>query len=164
VLKGLHDAILYLKGNKKLDDKQKQIFDIVALNSDTFDVSSDDKNPICNSFLSLDGKEFSYIDTDYSSKENIRLNESIFLSRAIGLRSSGFRVVNNNFYNVVTRDTNNDLLTREDVYAVCGLESVLAPTTSQQILAYLGLVPGNLRYSGSDEEDGNTEGGNPVEP
>lgn len=164
VLKGLYDASVFLKSNKNYGG---QLFDVVPLNSEEFkSVTSDLNNPLCNGFLSLDGKQFHFIDVNYSSRENIRFNESIFLTRAIGLRSSGLTVVENNFYNVVQRDPSYDRLVKDDVYAILGLESVLSPYSMQQIQHYLGIITKypNKEKDGEEGDKSGTDGGTPTEP
>lgn len=142
VLKGLFNAKSYLDTNlKDVSGVRKSLFEIDYLNTTSFDkVFAEANNPIVNSFLSEDGKSFYFIQpTQDSVPESLRNNETVFLARAVGIRSTQLSISNNNMYTVVNRNNVSDPFTRDEVYAVTGLKSELVPYSMDQIKMYLGI-------------------------
>lgn len=140
ILQGLLNAKRYLD-NSKSGNQSEQLYDIKQLGDSSVNAFTlNDSNPILNSFLSSDGNKFFFINpVSVSGPGKLRFNESLYLSRAIGLRRDQLEFNGNTFYSVVPRNTISDPLTREEVYAVTGLKSEIIPYGSEQINAYLGI-------------------------
>lgn len=101
-------------------------------------MTNQESNPILNSHLSEDLEKFYFINPVSNSGPNkMRFNESLFISRAIGIVSNQLEVDDNTFYNVAKRDPVGDYLTKEEVYAVCGLKTDTIPLSMEQIQTYL---------------------------
>lgn len=139
ILKGLHSAKLYLEGRRN-SGTPKELFSMVEMNDVRIEAFVNvGTNPIWNSFLGKDGKEFFFVlPQKDSTPEALRFNESLHIGRAVGMVSEQLNYGGNNFYNVAPRNTLNDFMTREEVYAITGLKSNIVPYTLEQIEQYLG--------------------------
>lgn len=139
ILKGLNNAKEFLKSKSKNGDSS--LFEIIPMNSSDIDkFLIEDSNPVINSFLSKDGKKFFFIlPYDKSSNDALRFNESLFLSRALGITSTQLYEGDNPFYKVANRDNLSDPFAREEVYAVTGLKSEIVPLSQARISEYLGI-------------------------
>lgn len=151
ILNGLQAGLLYL--NTRRENSSKNLFYMAELNDQTISqMTSPMSNPMLNSHLSLDGNKFYFINpVSVSGPGKMRFNESLYLSRAIGLCSDQLTIESNDFYNVADRDYYSDFLTREEVYAITGIKSEIVPYSWDQILVYLGIdtykLENNLQIS-----------------
>jgi hypothetical protein len=122
-----------------------------------------------NSFLSPDSDKFYFIFPQNQANDNsIEWNESIFLARAIGVRSDSYCYEDNQYYVSVDREIVGDKLTRFDVYAITGLKTEALPLSPEQIDDLLdfrsdGSIPQN-RTSVTDFVNGKGNGGNVKNP
>jgi hypothetical protein len=139
ILKGLHSAKLYLEGRRN-SGTPKELFSMVELNDVRIEAFVKvETNPIWNSFLNKDGSKFFFVlPQKDSTPEALRFNESLHLGRAVGMVSEQLQYSENNFYNVAPRNSLNDFMTREEVYAITGLKSNIVPYSYEQMEQYLG--------------------------
>jgi hypothetical protein len=139
ILKGLHSAKLYLEGRRN-SGTPKELFSMVELNDVRIEAFVKvETNPIWNSFLNKDGSKFFFVlPQKDSTPEALRFNESLHLGRAVGMVSEQLQYNENNFYNVAPRNSLNDFMTREEVYAITGLKSNIVPYSYEQMEQYLG--------------------------
>jgi hypothetical protein len=113
---------------------------------------TEESNPILNSFLSKDHSSFSFIlPTNESGPNALTFNESVFLSRAIGLTSDGISVNGSKIYNTVKRAVSSDRFIRDEVYSVTGLKTERVPYSLDQIMNY-------ARSSYQQDKDDNVKG------
>lgn len=141
ILQGLYYSKEYLDSKTSNKEGKNSLYEIHELNSTKIETfTSGDNNPIANSFLSENGDKFFFIIPPNESKpQALRYNASIFLPRAVGLRSSQLIVEENNFYKVAKREISSDIFTRDEMFSVTGLKSEIIPYSLNQIKEYLGI-------------------------
>lgn len=145
ILTGLYNDKVYLTSRtagKNSKNNMDNVFEITHLNDDKLlSFLSHDSNPIGNSFLNKDRTQFLFnMPYDKSGPEALRFNESIFLTRALGFVGSNFAYRGNSFYTNVPRSTQQDFLTREEVYAVTGIKTNSTARTEDEMKFYLKVV------------------------
>jgi hypothetical protein len=103
---------------------------------------SRDSNPSLNSYLNNDGLKFFFIlPTENSNVNSLRSNESLFVSRAIGLRNDDkVDHLDNHLNMMVRRNPTNDKFTKEEVYSITGLRSEIEPNDVTNIFEYLSFI------------------------
>lgn len=133
-------------------------FEMDLLNSSKISAwTAQDSNPLCNSFLSSDGKKFYYImPTEKSSYKAMKFNESIFMSRALGFTSTQVTINGNNLYYVADRVRHADVFTKEEVHAITGMRTELVPFSKERISDYLEINNNDKIH----DSDGNLIEGN----
>lgn len=137
ILNGLSHASEFMRGKFK---EKGDLYQMVKMHDPLIkNFLNEDSNPITNSFLNKKGDKFYFTSLTGETKRSLRFNESMFITRSIGLTSDDFKYKGNSFYNVSSRDQRSDVFTREDVYSVTGLRSELVPYSMSQIKEYLGI-------------------------
>lgn len=140
ILRGLKSGLTYLNSRKEIENSKDLFFTVNLDDQNISGMTNPMSNPILNSHLSEDCRKFYFINpVSVSGPGKMRFNESLYISRAIGMRSDQLTLESNNFYNVAVRDYTSDFLTREEVYAITGIKSEIVPYSWQQILNYLGI-------------------------
>jgi hypothetical protein len=171
-LEGLYDEMVNFKNNRDyLDSDKDAMYEMTTLTNDSIldQILKEKSNPILNSFLSPDSDKFYFIFPQNQANDNsIEWNESIFLARAIGVRSDSYCYEDNQYYVSVDREIVGDKLTRFDVYAITGLKTEALPLSPEQIDDLLdfrsdGSIPQN-RTSVTDFVNGKGNGGNVKNP
>lgn len=161
IMQGLYYAKEYLASKAKDREGNNNLFEIHELNSTKIEsFTSGEVNPIANSFLNDDGDKFYFVLPPNESKpQALRFNASVFLPRAIGLRSNQLILEDNNFYKVARRDTSSDIFTRDEVFSITGLKSEIIPDSRNQIMEYLGINSFKLERESLIEEQRRRSGG-----
>jgi hypothetical protein len=143
ILKGLYDALTYL--NSKRDNSDKNLFQMNKINdSQIVQFLSPESNPLFNGHLNKTGDKYFFIlPKDGVVNDNLHFNESMFLTRAVDLRSSQL-VTSQNPYYIFANRIQIDFMIREDVYAVTGLESNMMPYGENQVMDYCNVSTDEL--------------------
>lgn len=138
---GLANGKIYMEGNRNSRfSSSNPLFEMKSYNDDTIKKTlSEQSFPFANSFLNENKDKFYFILQTVNSKPHaLRYNESVFVSRAIGLSSKGnLSTEGNNYYNEVLRDVTYDPFTKDDVYSITGLKSEMSPLSATEIRKYL---------------------------
>jgi len=141
-LNGLYSEMTNIMSDKNVSQSTKDLmFEMTNLTNDSFmdQIVKESANPILNSYLSEDGKEFSFVNPPEISGDNsIKFNESVFLARAIGIRADELLIDSNQVYTKVPRNIDIDTMTRFEVHAITGIKSDLVPNTKEEMDRYLG--------------------------
>lgn len=141
ILQGLYYSKEYLDSKMSNREGKNSLYEIYELNSTKIEAfTSGDNNPVANSFLNEEGNKFFFVIPPNESKpQALRHNASVFLPRAVGLRSSQLVLEENNFYKVAKREDSSDIFTRDEMYSITGLKSEIIPYSLEQIEEYLGI-------------------------
>lgn len=147
VLKGLYNLktqkMTQSKSNngRGSSDRLSNLYYINNMNDDSIkSILIGDSNPLLNSFFSKDGLKFYFImPIDKSVPEALRFNESLFISRAIGLTGNQHEIGGNNVYTVANVNQDVDRLIREDLYSVTGIKTEQVYLSMDQIKYYLDI-------------------------
>jgi hypothetical protein len=140
ILKGLYLGREYLA--TRTQNPIKDLFEMVVLSEETANTwINRDSNPIINSYLNNAGDKFFFIlPTEVSNSKSFRSNESLFVSRAIGIRNdSSLTHLGNTLNTIAPRRFLDDRFTKEEVYAVTGLRSEIEPKDCAHIYDYLSV-------------------------
>lgn len=150
ILRGLYYGKQYLigknrNGKGKSRSQNHDFYEMVKTNDEKIaNMISDDSNPLMNSFLNKLGNKFYFLmPIENSVPSALRYNESVFISRGIGFRSTQVVQFENPFYNVVDRQITGDPFTREELYSITGIKTEMVPYTMEEIINYLGIKPGD---------------------
>lgn len=139
ILEGLYTGKVYLDGNKT--NGGGSLFEIIKMNDIKMNsFFLDESFPFMNSFISKDNKKFYFILPNHNSKNlSMRFNESIYISRALGLRCDGLIYRDNQLYRKANKDDLSDFNIREEVFSITGLRTDIVPYSQSQIKEYLGI-------------------------
>lgn len=154
ILSALSDAKVYM--DTKRNATAKGLFEIVPMNDDKIPAFLlSDANPLANSFLNKERDKYYFIlPSNDSSSEVLRHNESMFITRALGLISQQYYLSGNPLYRIAERRENEDPMTCNEMYSVTGLKSDLTPYGHIEVLKYLGInTLGSLSTMGGNNPD-----------
>ncbi len=141
ILRGLYNAKLYMDTAPGKNASNSSLFDMKMMNDDSIDAFLvEDSCPLLNSFLNEGFDRFYFIfPTEQSGPLKMHFNESLFVSRAMGMTSIQLEVEGNALYKVADRSLSGDVYAKDDVYSITGLKSEIVPYSDKLIIEYLGL-------------------------